>query len=171
MRLICKKDIHIFLQIQVLFLALAFLPVIVRGQTMGKFLSIVTTCLVGSSSRTIFDKTDWVDGLRDGPSWTRRTRMDSVVPYLCNFFCCSPHYPRRQVGRTVIGTTVRRGSSFLNTSTLKSGYWDRLSELHDGTAGRTVTSCITSLLKLTLWTLWRVCRTDRRRYDGPSQAA
>ena len=29
MRLICKKDIHIFLQIQVLFLALAFHPVIV----------------------------------------------------------------------------------------------------------------------------------------------
>ena len=45
-RLICKKDIHIFLQIQVLFLALVFLVVIIRGRTMGKLLSIVTTCLV-----------------------------------------------------------------------------------------------------------------------------
>ena len=44
MRLICKKNIHIFLQIQVLFLALAFLPVIVRGRMMGKLVSIVTTC-------------------------------------------------------------------------------------------------------------------------------
>ena len=83
-------------------------------------------------------KTDRVDGSRDGPSWSRRTVMDSVVPYLCKFFCCSPHYPRRQVGRTVIGTTFRRGSSFQNTSTLKCGYWDRLSELHDGTGARTV---------------------------------
>ena len=56
MRLICKKDIHIFLQIQVLFLALAFLPMIVRGRTMGKVVSIVTTYLVCSSSRIIFDK-------------------------------------------------------------------------------------------------------------------
>ena len=35
-------------------------------------------------------------------------------------------------------TTVRRGSPFQNTSTLKSGYWDQLSELRDGTAARTV---------------------------------
>ena len=45
-RLICKKDIHTFSQIQVLFPALVFLPVIVRGRTMGKLVSIVTTCLV-----------------------------------------------------------------------------------------------------------------------------
>ena len=83
-------------------------------------------------------KNDWVDGSREGPSWSWWTMLNSVVPYLCNFFCCSPHYPRRQVGQTVIGTTVRRGSSFQNTSTLKSGYWDRLSELHDKTAARTV---------------------------------
>ena len=83
-------------------------------------------------------KTDWVDGSHDGPSWSRRAVIDSVVPHLCKFFCCSPHYPRRQVGRAVIGTTVRQGSSFQNTSTLKSGYWDRLSKLHDGTSARTV---------------------------------
>ena len=33
-----------------------FLLVIVRGQTMGKLVSIVTTCLVSSSSKTIFGK-------------------------------------------------------------------------------------------------------------------
>ena len=27
-------------------------------------------------------KRGWVDGPRDGSSWTRRTIMDSVVPYL-----------------------------------------------------------------------------------------
>ena len=30
----------------------------------------VTTCLVVSSSRIIVIKIDWVDGSRDGPSWT-----------------------------------------------------------------------------------------------------
>ncbi|XP_069149380.1 uncharacterized protein [Solanum lycopersicum] len=43
--------------INVLFLALAFLLVIVHGRTMGKSVSIVTTCLFSSSSKTIFDKT------------------------------------------------------------------------------------------------------------------
>ena len=56
MRLICKKDIHISLKIQVLFLTLVFLPVIARGRTMDKLVFIVTTCLVSSSSKTIFDK-------------------------------------------------------------------------------------------------------------------
>ena len=37
---------------------------------MGKLVSIVTTCLVVSSSRIFLIKTDWVDGSRDGPSWT-----------------------------------------------------------------------------------------------------
>ena len=35
---------------------LVFLLVIIRGRTMGKLVSIVITFLVGSSSRTIFDK-------------------------------------------------------------------------------------------------------------------
>ena len=59
-------------------------------------------------------------------------------PILVKLSCCAPHYPQRQVGRTIIVTTVRRGSPFQNTSALKFGYWDQLSELHDGTAGRTV---------------------------------
>ena len=47
-----------------------FLIVIVRGRTIGKLVSIVTTCLVVSSNRIIVIKTDWVDGSRDGPSWS-----------------------------------------------------------------------------------------------------
>ena len=50
-RLIWKKDTHTCLQIQVLLFALVFLLVIVRGRTMGKLVSIVTTCLVVLSSR------------------------------------------------------------------------------------------------------------------------
>ena len=41
---ICEKDTHTCLQIQVLLFALVFLLVIVRGRTMGKLVSIVTTC-------------------------------------------------------------------------------------------------------------------------------
>ena len=53
-RRICKKDIHSFSQIQILFLALVLLLVIVRGRTMGKLVSIVTTCLVVLSNRVYF---------------------------------------------------------------------------------------------------------------------
>ena len=55
-RLICKKDTHTCLQIQVLLFALVFLLMIVRGWTMGKLVSIVTTCLVVLSSRFYFRK-------------------------------------------------------------------------------------------------------------------
>ena len=43
-RPICKKYIHTFLQTQVLLFVLVFLLVIVRERTMGKLVSIVTTC-------------------------------------------------------------------------------------------------------------------------------
>ena len=58
---------------------------------------------------------NFMTNLQDGPSQTRRTVMDSVVPYLCNFFSCSLHYPRRQVRWIVTSTTARRGSPFQNT--------------------------------------------------------
>ena len=41
----------------------------------------------------ILPKRGWVDRPRDGSSWSRRIVMDSVVPYLCNFFCCSSSLP------------------------------------------------------------------------------
>ncbi|TMW80831.1 hypothetical protein EJD97_014628 [Solanum chilense] len=49
-RMICKKDTHTCLQIQVLLFDLVFLLMIVRGRTMV-----------------------WVDGSHDGTSWARRT--------------------------------------------------------------------------------------------------
>ena len=55
-RLICEKDTHTCSQNQVLLFALVFLLVIVRGRTMGKLVSIVTTCLVVLSSRFYFWK-------------------------------------------------------------------------------------------------------------------
>ena len=51
---------------------------------------------------------------------------------------------------------------------LKLGTENRLSELRDGMAGRTVTDCSVEVDSLTLAT---TCRTDRPRHDGPSQVA
>ena len=71
--LICEKDTHICLQIQVLLFALVFLLVIVRGRMMGKLVSIVMTCLVVLSSRFQFWKNWQKRWPHDGPSWARRT--------------------------------------------------------------------------------------------------
>ena len=112
-RQICEKDTHICLQIQVLLFALVFLLVIVRGRTMDKLVSIVTTYLVVLSSRFYFWKT-WLG--------------------------------RRNPRRTVMGTTDRHGHDgpsqglvSKHLENLKLGTETRLSELHDGMAGRTVT--------------------------------
>ena len=51
---------------------------------------------------------------------------------------------------------------------LKLGTENRLFELRDGMAGRTVIDCSVEIDSLTLAT---TCRTDRRRNDGPSQVA
>ena len=59
-RLICEKDTHTCLQIQVLLFSLVSLLVIIRGRTMGKLVSIVMTCLVVLSSRFYF----WKNRLR-----------------------------------------------------------------------------------------------------------
>ncbi|WP_218672337.1 hypothetical protein, partial [Paenibacillus sp. 32352] len=67
------KDIHTFLQIQVLFLALVFLLVIIPGQTMNKLVSIVTTCLVVLSSRFQFWK-NWQK--RQTPRWNVMVTTD-----------------------------------------------------------------------------------------------
>ena len=55
-RQICEKDTHICLQIQVLLFALVFLLVIVRGRTMGKLVSNVTTRSVVLSNKLQFWK-------------------------------------------------------------------------------------------------------------------
>ena len=73
----------------------------------------------------------------DGPSWNSSSHTYAISS------AALLHYPRRQVWRTVIGTTVRRGSSFQNTSTLGIWVLDYFSELYDEPAGRTVTSFVT----------------------------
>ena len=67
-----------------------------------------------------------------------------------------------------------RGLILKHLNILKNGYWNRLSELRNGIAGRTVkgvTDHHRLFRELSLWTLWRRRRTDRRRHNGPSQAA
>ena len=141
-RQICKKDTHICLQIQVLLFSLVFLLVIVRGRTIGKLVSIETTCLVVLSSRFYF--------------WKNRLRW-------------------RNPRRIVMGTTDRRGGLVSkHLEILKNGYWNWLSELRNVMAGRTVTGVTDRhrlFRELSLWTLWQSSRMDRRRHDGPSQAA
>ena len=60
-----------------------------------------------------------------------------------------------------------RGSRSKTLRILKFGYWNRLSELRDEVAGRTVTGMTgrhSLLNKSSLWTLWW------KQQDGPSQA-
>ena len=84
-RRICEKNTHICLQIQVLLFAFVFLLVIVRGRTVGKLVSNVTTCFVVLSSKFYF----WKNRLRrrtpDGPSWARRTVAGSRFKTLRKF--------------------------------------------------------------------------------------
>ena len=51
---------------------------------------------------------------------------------------------------------------------LKLGIENRLSELRDGMAGRTVTETSVKIHSLNFAT---TCRTDRRKHDGPSMVA
>ena len=57
---------------------------------------------------------------------------------------------------------------------LKLGTENRLSELRNEMAGRTIT-CVTtvtdSLVEIESLNLAMTCRTDRRSHDGPSQVA
>ena len=84
-RRICEKNTHIFLQIQVLLFALVFLLLIVRGRTMGKLVSNVTTHLVVLSKRLRFWK-NWQK--RRTPRWNvmgTTDRRGGLVPkYLEN---------------------------------------------------------------------------------------
>ncbi|TMW82756.1 hypothetical protein EJD97_005029, partial [Solanum chilense] len=99
-------------------------------------------------------------------------------PILMQFLLLLSSFPRRQVLRTVIGTMVRQGSSFQNTSTLGIWVLDYLSELHDEPAGRTVIDT-TDRHKLRNPTLGQTspssfssCTTlpptDHHKHDGPS---
>ena len=110
----------------------------------------------------------------DGPSWTPSSHT------WWNFFYYSLQYPRRQVWRTVMGTTVRRGPSFQNTSTLGIWVLGYFSDLHDEPAGRTVmaTTVRHALRNPTLGqtsqssfsSCTKIPHKDRHRHDRPSQA-
>ena len=63
----------------------SFLLVIVRGRTMGKLVSIVTTCLVVLNSRFYFWKNRLRRRTHDGPSWARRTVAGSRFKTLKKF--------------------------------------------------------------------------------------
>ena len=60
-----------------------------------------------------------------------------------------------------------RGLLSKHLDILNLGTENRLSELRNGMAGRTVTD---SLVEIESLNLAMTCRTDRRRHDGPSQA-
>ena len=64
---------------------------------------------------------------------------------------------------------VRRESSFQNTSTLKFGYLDRLSELHDGTASRTVVDTTDRHKLRNLTTEFNSLNFVMDLQDGPSE--
>ena len=133
--LICEKDIHTCSQIQVLLFSLIPLLVIVRGRTMGKLVSNVTTCLVVLSSRFYF--------------WKNRLR-------------------RRNPRRNVMGTTDRRGCLVpKHLEILKFRCWNRLSELCNEMAGRTVTGVTDRHRPLVEIWLSELCDDLQ---DGPSQA-
>ena len=101
-------------------------------------------------------------------------------PYLCNFFYCSLHYPRRKVWRIITGTTVRRGFTFQNTWTLGIWVLDYFYDLHDERAGWTVMSMTVRhalrnpTLGQTSPSSFNSCDimppTDRHGNDEPSQA-
>ena len=61
-----------------------------------------------------------------------------------------------------------RGLASKHLEILKLGTENRLSELRNGMAGRTVTDSLVEIESLNLAT---TCRTDRRRHDGPSLVA
>ena len=111
-RLICEKDTHTCLQIQVLLLALFFLLVIVRGRTMGKLVSIVTTCLVVLSSRFYFWKNRLrrrnprltVMGTTDRRGVLVSKHLEILIIGYCNQLC---ELRNGMAGWTVTGVTDR----------------------------------------------------------------
>ena len=142
-RRICEKNTHICLQIQVLLFALVFLLVIVQGRTMGKLVSIVTTCLVVLSSRFYF----WKNWLRR--RIPRRTvigttdrRGDLVPKHIENLNLGTENrlseLRNGVAGQTVTGVTNSH-RPFREIESLKS-----MTEQQDGPsqARRAVTDCI-----------------------------
>ena len=153
-----------------------FLAMIVRGRTIGKLVSVVTTHLVGLSCRIISDK--YLLG------WWTMWRIVVVTtdrglrrPILVKFLLLLPSLPstasmtnrHRHNGPSSVFVPKHFNSWNLCTGTNSLNF---VTDLQDGPSQerRTVTICVTPL-GLILWTSWRTCRTDRHRYEGPSQSA
>ena len=108
----------------------------------------------------------------DGPSWTPSSHTYAISS------AALLHYPWWKVWWTVIGTMVRRGSSFQNNWILGIWVLDYFSELYDEPVGRAVmaTTVRHALRNPTLGqtspSSFSSCTTlppmDRHKHDGPS---
>ena len=93
----------------------------------------------------------------------------SLVVLSRRFYFWKNRLRRRNPRRTVMGTTDRRGGLVSkHLEILKLGTENRLSELRNRVAGRTVTGHSPKIKFLNYAT---DSRMDRRRRDGPSQLA
>ena len=89
-----------------------------------------------------------------------------LVVLSSKFYFWKNRLRRRNPRRNVMGTTDHRGCLVpKHLEILKFGCWNRLSELCNEMAGRTVTG---PWLKFGSLNFATTCRTDRRRHDGPS---
>ena len=125
-------------------------------------------------------KCGWVDGPREGSSWSQRAIMDSVVSYFVNFF---PSLFITLDGRCDGSSQAQRSVESLYSITLKLfefGFWDYFFDIHDEQAGRTVMDKMFrhARRKTTLGqnspssfsSFTTMQPTDRHRHNGPSQA-
>ena len=132
-----------------------------------------------SQRRNLFaenlSKRGWVNGPRDGSSWSRRAVMDSIVPYFAN---SSTALFITLDGRYDGSSHAQRSIEGLRSITLKLlefGYWDYFSDLLDEPARRTVmdktvchalrspTLCQTSPFSFSSFTT--IPPTDHHGYD------
>ncbi|TMW86088.1 hypothetical protein EJD97_021969, partial [Solanum chilense] len=125
-------------------------------------------------------KSGWVDGPRDGTSWSRRAVMDSVVPYLYNSSAALFIIPDGRYDRSSQAQRSVEGLHSITLELLEFGYWDYFSDFHDEPTKRTAmaTTVRHALRNPTLGQTSPSCFSsfttmppmDRHRHDGPSQA-
>ncbi|TMW80543.1 hypothetical protein EJD97_018558 [Solanum chilense] len=125
-------------------------------------------------------KRGWVDGPRDGSSWSRWAVMDFVVPYFENsstilFIILDGRYDGSSQAQWSV-----EGLCSITLELLEFGYWDYFSDLHDEPTGRTVmaTTVRHALRNPTLGqtspcffsSFTTMPPTDRHGHNGPLQA-
>ena len=127
-------------------------------------------------------KCGWIEGTRDGSSWSRRTVMDSVVPYLAIYFAAlfipldgqydGPSQAQRSIEGLRSKTLFIENKNLINFMTI----------LQDGPSQtrRTVIDSVTphlvrlphlsSAAALRCYLRTVTSMTHRHKHDGPSQA-